>query len=51
MLPLPLGFSFGVVSGALAFATVDRWVVVLPALATAALTVWALRAGRRDTRG
>jgi uncharacterized membrane protein YoaK (UPF0700 family) len=47
MLPLPLGFSFGVVSGALAFATVGRWVVVLPALATAALMLWALRAERR----
>jgi uncharacterized membrane protein YoaK (UPF0700 family) len=47
MLPLPLGFSFGVVSGALAFATVGRWVVVLPALATAALTLWASRAERR----
>ena len=46
-LPLPLGFSLGVVSGALAFAAIGRWVVVLPALATAALTVWALRAGRR----
>jgi uncharacterized membrane protein YoaK (UPF0700 family) len=45
-LPLPLGFSLGVVSGALAFAATGRWVVVLPALATAALTVWALRAGR-----
>jgi uncharacterized membrane protein YoaK (UPF0700 family) len=50
-LPLPLGFSLGVVSGALAFAATGRWVVVLPALATGALTVWALRAGRRDTRG
>jgi uncharacterized membrane protein YoaK (UPF0700 family) len=47
MLPLPLGFSFGVVSGALAFATAGRWVVVLPALATAALMLWALRAARR----
>ena len=36
-----------VVSGALAFATVGRWVVALPALATAALTLWALRAERR----
>jgi uncharacterized membrane protein YoaK (UPF0700 family) len=43
-LPLPLGFSVGVVSGALAFAAVGRGVVVLPALAAAALTVWALRA-------
>jgi uncharacterized membrane protein YoaK (UPF0700 family) len=50
MLPLPLGFSFGVVCGALAFATVGRWVVVLPALATAALALWALRAERRETR-
>ena len=49
-LPLPLGFSVGVVSGALAFATVGRWVVVLPALATAALTLWALRAERRAPR-
>jgi uncharacterized membrane protein YoaK (UPF0700 family) len=47
MLPLPLGFSLGVVCGALAFATVGRWVVVLPALATAALTLWALQAERR----
>jgi uncharacterized membrane protein YoaK (UPF0700 family) len=50
MLPLPLGFSFGVVSGALAFATVGRWVVVLPALATAALTAWAVRAERGAPR-
>jgi uncharacterized membrane protein YoaK (UPF0700 family) len=50
-LPLPLGFSLGVVSGALAIATIGRSVVVLPALATAALTVWALRAGRTDTWG
>jgi uncharacterized membrane protein YoaK (UPF0700 family) len=47
LLPLPLGFSLGVVCGALAFATVGRWVVVLPALATAALTLWALQAERR----
>jgi uncharacterized membrane protein YoaK (UPF0700 family) len=46
-LPLPFGFSFGVVCGALAFATAGRSVVVLPALATAALTLWAVRAGRR----
>jgi uncharacterized membrane protein YoaK (UPF0700 family) len=49
-LPLPLGFSFGVVSGAFAFASAGRWVVVLPALATAVLTAWALRAERRGTR-
>jgi uncharacterized membrane protein YoaK (UPF0700 family) len=46
MLPLPLGFSFGVVVGAFAFAAIGRGVVVLPALATAALTVWALRTER-----
>jgi uncharacterized membrane protein YoaK (UPF0700 family) len=51
MLPLPLGFSFGVVVGALAFAALGRWVVVLPALATAALTVWAVRMERWETRG
>jgi uncharacterized membrane protein YoaK (UPF0700 family) len=50
-LPLPLGFSVGVVSGALAFAVVGRWVVALPALATAVLTLWALSAERRETSG
>ncbi len=51
MLPLPLGFSFGVVAGALAFASVGRWLVVLPALATAALTLWALRVEGRAPVG
>jgi uncharacterized membrane protein YoaK (UPF0700 family) len=50
-LPLPLGFSVGVVSGALAFAAMGRWVVALPALATAVLTLWALWAERREGRG
>jgi uncharacterized membrane protein YoaK (UPF0700 family) len=49
-LPLPLGFSFGVVSGALAFAAIGHWVVALPALATAVLTLWALRVERSETR-
>jgi uncharacterized membrane protein YoaK (UPF0700 family) len=50
-LPLPLGFSIGTICGALAFVAVGRGVVALPALATAALTVWALRAERRESRG
>ncbi len=47
-LPLPLAFFAGTMSGGVTYTALGPWILILPAAAVGALTLWALR---RETKG
>jgi uncharacterized membrane protein YoaK (UPF0700 family) len=47
IVPVPLAFFAGTMTGAVSFAAIGPWVLALPTVAAAALTIWAARRGDR----